>query len=153
MAMDKCVSHLLSCCLTCNKAAAAVENRSSPSPPCHSQFAAKSPWPQQSSPHPVKHSAAFRLLKPQIWATKGRNGLLGWLSEGTVTCCCFFPVAVPASVACQTADSHHGHTLGSICHNVVLPIVPSLHSPGAPAGAGSSARCGISRQWPDHQLW
>lgn len=129
MAMDKCVSRLLSCCLTCNKAAAAVESRSPTSPSPHSQFAANSPWPQQSSP--VNHSAPFRLLKPQLWATKGRNGLLGWLSEGTVTCCCFFPVAVPASVACQTADSRHGHTRGSICHNVVLLTVSSLRSPSS----------------------
>lgn len=30
------------------------------------------------------------LLKPQLWATKGRDELLGWLAEGTVTDCCFF---------------------------------------------------------------
>lgn len=66
------------------------------------------------------------LLKAQLWAPKGRNELLRWLAEGTV-----FSVAVAASLVCQTADSHHGHTLGSNWRNIVLLLVPFTAQPSS----------------------
>lgn len=40
-----------------------------------------------------------------------------------------FSVAAPASVVCQTADSHHSCALGSNQHNAVLLLVPFTAQP------------------------
>lgn len=79
------------------------------------------------------------LLKPQLWAMEGRNELLGWLTEGTVTCCCFFQwqcqLQLFAKLLTPVMVIHLGLTgiMWYFCWS------SSLHSPGA--GAGSSTRC------------
>lgn len=68
-------------------------------------------------------------LKPQLWASEGRNEVLGWSAEWTVTFLLLFSVSLTASIADQTADSHQVHVAGLNWLNVVLLLFPLAAQP------------------------